>query len=104
MKAPVLTTFSRKELLIKGTIEVTVKHHQQTHQLELLAADITGQPPVLGREWLSQVKIDWTRVLHVSKTTQLGEVLAKHEPVFENGLGIMKQFKAKMHLKPHSLP
>jgi len=31
-------------------------------------------------------------------------VLAKHEPVFENGLGTMKQFKAKLHLKPHSLP
>ena len=31
-------------------------------------------------------------------------MLAKHEPVFENGLGTTKQFKAKLHLKPHSLP
>ena len=31
-------------------------------------------------------------------------MLAKHEPVFENGLGTIKQFKAKLHLKPHSLP
>ena len=31
-------------------------------------------------------------------------MLAKHEPVFENGEGTMKQFKAKLHLKPHSLP
>ena len=81
-----------------------MKHNQQTHQLELLVADITGQPPILGREWRSEVKIDWTRILHVSKTRQLGEVLAKHEPVFENGLRTMKQFKAKLHLTPHSLP
>ena len=103
-KAPVLTTYSGKELPMKGTLEVTVKHDQQTHQLELLVADVTGQPPILGREWLSRVKIDWTRVLHVSKTKQLDEVLAKHEPVFENGLGTMTQFKAKLHLKPHSSP
>ena len=103
-KAPVLTTYSGEELPMKGTIEVTVKHNQQTHQLGLSVADVTGQPPILGREWLSQVKIDWPHVLHVSKTRQLGEVLAKHEPVFENGLGTMKQFKAKLHLKPHFLP
>ena len=103
-KAPVLTTYSGEELPMKGTIEVTVKHNQQTHQLGLSVADVTGQPPILGREWLSQVKIDWPHVPHVSKTWQLGEVLAKHEPVFENGLGTMKQFKAKLHLKPHFLP
>ena len=103
-KAPVLTTYSGEELPMKGTIEVTVKHNQQTHQLGLSVADVTGQPPILGREWLSQVKIDWPHVPHVSKTRQLGEVLAKHEPVFENGLGTMKQFKAKLHLKPHFLP
>ena len=81
-KAPVLTTYSGKELPMKGTLEVTVKHDQQTHQLELLVADVTGQPAILGREWLSRVKIDWTRALHVSKTKQLDGVLAKHEPVF----------------------
>ena len=39
-KAPVLTTYSGKELPIKGPMEATVKHNQPTHQLELLAADI----------------------------------------------------------------
>ena len=67
-KAPVLTTYSGEELPMKGTIEVTVKHNQQTHQLGLSVADVTGQPPILGREWLSQVKIDWPHVPHVSKT------------------------------------
>ena len=81
-KAPVLTTYPGTELPMKGTLEVTVKHDQQTHQLELLVADVTGQLPILGREWLSRVKIDRTRVLHVSKTKQLDGVLAKHEPVF----------------------
>ena len=45
-------------------------------------AFVIGKPPILSREWLSQVRIDWTCVLHVGKTRQLGEVLAKHEPVF----------------------
>ena len=82
-KAPLLTTYSGNELPMKETIEVTVKHNLQTHHLELLVADLTGQPHIPGREWLSQVKIDWTRVLHILKTRTLGELLAKHEPVFE---------------------
>ena len=104
-KAPVLTTYSGKQLPMKGTLEVTVEYNGQHHQLQLLVADVTGQPPILGREWLTQIKLDWTKIFHVSNSKrQLKDVLAKHEAVFQSGLGTMKKFKAKLHLKQNSSP
>ena len=62
-----------------------------------------NQPPIIGRDWLSRIKIDWKGVFHIkSRTPQ--QVLDKHEAVFEKSLGTMKKFKAKLHMKPSVTP
>ena len=103
-KAPILTTYSGNQLNMKGTAQVKVTHNQQAYQMELLVADVTGQPPILGREWLTKLKLDWTQVFNISKARRLEEVLADHKPVFEETLGTLKGFKAKLHLKPEATP
>ena len=93
-----LTTYSGEKLPLLGTCLVEVQHQQERHRLELLVADVTDQPPIIGRDWLSKIKIDWKGVFHIKSRT-LQQVLDKHEAVFEKGLGTMKKFKAKLHLK-----
>ena len=80
-----------------------MQHKGERHRLELLVADVTDQPPIIGRDWLSKIKIDWKGVFHVKSRT-LQQVFDKHETVFEKGLGTMKKFKVKLHLKSGATP
>ena len=80
-----------------------MQHQGERHRLELLVADVTDQPPIIGRDWLSKIKIDWKGVFHIKSRT-LQQVLDKHEAVFEKGLGTLKKFKAKLHLKSGATP
>ena len=98
-----LTTYSGEKLPLLGTCLVEVQYQGERHHLELLVADVTDQPPIIGRDWLSKIKIDWKGVFHIKSRT-LQQVLDKHEAVFEKGLGTMKKFKAKLHLKSGATP
>ena len=64
---------------------------------------VTDQPPIIGRDWLSKIKIDWKWVFHIKSRT-LQQVLDKHEAVFEKRLGTMKKFKTKLHSKSGATP
>ena len=98
-----LITYSGEKLPHLGTCLVEVQHQGKNHRLELPVADITNQPPIIGRDWLSKIQIDWNGVFHINGKT-LQEVLDKHESVFEKGLGTMKNFKAKLYLKAGATP
>ena len=58
---------------------------------------------ISGCDWLSKIKIDWKGVFHIKSRT-LQQVLDKQEAIFEKGLGTMKKFKAKQHLKSGATP
>ena len=72
-----------------------------------------GDSPVLfGRNWLKQLKLDWTKILediysvgevvnHNGGGEQLEGILKKHEAVFEEGLGKLKDFEVHIDLKEH---
>ena len=98
-----LMTYSGKKLPLLGICLVEVQHQGERHRLELLVADVKDQLPTIGRDWLSKIKIDWKGVFHIKSRT-LQQVLDKHEAVFEKGLGTMKKFKAKLHLKSGATP
>ena len=96
-----LTTYSGEKLPLLGTC--LVQHQGERHHLELLVADVTDQLPIISRDWLSKIKIGWKGVFLIKSGT-LQQVLDKHEAVFEKGLGTMKKFKAKLHLKSGATP
>ena len=101
----ILKTYSGETLPLLGTCEVKVEYEGQKHQLELVVADIQGQPSILGRDWLSKIKLK-LNIFHVGNKNakSLETVLKEHSPVFQPGLGTMRNFKAKLHLKPHATP
>ena len=52
-------TYSGKKLPLLGTCLIEEQHEGESHRLELLVADVTNQPPIIGRDWLGKIKIDW---------------------------------------------
>ncbi len=51
-------------------------------------------PPLYGREWLRQIKLNWKEIKTV-KPKMLEAVLQKHAVVFSKQLGEMKSIKLK---------
>ena len=70
-KAPILrtvttklTTYTREAINILGEVEVTVPYNRQEKKLNLLV--VTGEvPSLLGRNWLSSIKLDWNQLNHL---------------------------------------
>ena len=60
-------------------------------------------PTLLGRDWLSQIRLDWKQI-HRVHTLSLQAVLNRHPAVVEEGLGTLKGFKAKIYVDPTAQP
>ena len=58
-------------------------------------------PSLLGRNWLSVLKLDWQRILTVKPKRSLQDVLDEHVEVFEDKLGCLKGLKAQIHIEPN---
>ena len=66
--------------------------------LPLIVVDGDG-PPLLGRNWLKELQLNWHNTFLVSKTETLSDILKRHEKVFNKGLGTIKGFKADINLQ-----
>ena len=73
-------------------------YDQQKRVLSLIAVDGDG-PPLLGRNWLKELQLNWHNIFLVSKTETLSEILRRHDKVFNKGLGTIKGFKADIKLQ-----
>ena len=52
---------------------------------------------------LKGIILDWNEIHHVSSDS-LQVVLDKYPSVFQEGLGTLKRFQAKIHVDPHAKP
>ena len=57
-------------------------------------------PTLLGRNWLSQI---WSKI-HYTTSPGLHELLAKYPEVFQEGLGSLKGYEAKISVDPNATP
>ena len=71
--------------------------------LPLIVVQGSG-PSLLGRNWLSQIRLDWQSICLVQCARDLQTVLDRHPTVFQEGLGMLKGFKARIHVDPHASP
>ena len=99
----VLRTYAGGTLPLLGTCQVEVGYGDSKHQLELLVANVSGQRPILVRNWLAQIHLDWKTVFHIDRL-KLEDVLEKHKGVFHDGLGTMKNLRARLQLKTGATP
>ena len=98
----VLHTYTGETIKPKGTVEVWVKHKDESVKLPLLVVEGSG-PTLFGRDWLSHIIVDWQKVYQV-RESKLKEVINKHHDVFNSTLGKLEGFKAKIHIENTATP
>ena len=98
-----LSTYSGERLQAKGECEVTVEYQGQKKTLPLVVVEGRG-PNLFGRNWLSEIRLDWKSINKVKSDSALATVLDKYPDVFREELGTLKGHKAKIYVDPEATP
>ena len=85
-----------------GCCNVNAEYNGQYAQLALLVVGGSG-PTLLGRDWLSQIRLDWHQIHHVHSAS-LQALLARYPVVFQEGLGTLQGYQAKILVEPGAVP
>ena len=82
-----------------------VQYEQQTQVLSLAVVAGSG-PNLLGRDWLQHIQLDWREIKAVAHNAvgSLGYLLDKYGDIFNYGVGTIKGFQAKLHVKSDVRP
>ena len=97
-----LRTYSGEPITVLGQIEANVQYKEQKAQLPLLVVKCQG-PTLLGRGWLQRLQLDWSEI-HSIRSNPLQALLDRHAPVFQEGLGELRDFRAKILVDPNAQP
>lgn len=100
-------SYTKEPIPVVGCCYVNIDYNQQTvANLPLVIVRDSG-PTLLGRDWLSQIRLDWhgicQGVYHV-QGDRLQAILDRHAPVFQEGLGTMLGVEAKIHVDSNATP
>ena len=108
-----LKTYTGEKVLprLRGQITVKAEKDGVTGELSLLVVDGSG-PPLLGRDCLSQIPIEWgsMKVINMSdkrkeeRNKRLERLLAKYPKLQQQKKGIVKGKKAQLNLKEGAAP
>ena len=105
----VLRTYSSEQIQVLGELPVHVIYGNQSKHLPLLVVQGNG-PCLLGRDWLSHIRLDWEQITHnalywqTATMPKLQTVLQKHQEVFDVGLGTVKDVEVSLTTKPDAKP
>ena len=98
-----LKTYTGEEIPVMGVVEVMVRHHGQERKLSLIVTKGNG-PSLLGRDWLTELRLDWKTTYHIRESPALTAILESHKSVFANELGTITGAKAEIHVDPQVPP
>ena len=98
-----LKTYTGEEIGVVGSITVTAQSNGEEARLPLLVVEGTG-PSLLGRDWLSRLRLDWKKILSVHTHRSLDSILEAHEAVFKPELGTLRGMEAKLHVEAEAQP
>ena len=83
-------------------MQVDVTYKNQSARLPLVI--VQGEDPTLfGRNWLTKILLDWKEINWV-RNGSLQAVLEKYEAVFQEGLGTLQGFEAKLMVDSNTTP
>ena len=97
-----LCTYTGEEIKVLGSTSVTVQSGEHSATLPLLVVKGNG-PNLIGRNWLTELKLDW-KVVHSINTNSIQQVVEKNKEVFQQGLGKIEGVQAKLHVDPQAKP
>ena len=90
-------------ITVLGSALVPVEHNGESLTLLLIMTTGNG-PPLLGRDWLAALQLDWKSIFSVGSPLSLEKVLEKHSAVFSGGLGELHDMKAKIFIDKAECP
>ena len=70
-----LKAYNGVRIPVYGEVHLPVVYEQQELVLPLIVVDGDG-PPLLGRNWLEQLKLNWRNIFRMSKADTLSDVLS----------------------------
>ena len=97
-----LYSYSGEAIPVLGSFDVCVAYKSQVATLPLLVVKGDG-PSLFGRNWLNQIRLEWHEIYNLH-TSSLQAILQKHTAVFQEGLGTLKGFKAKILVEEGATP
>ena len=109
-KSPLrLKTYTGDSIPVKGVATVNVTYAGKTYS-DLELAVVQGEGTcLLGRDWLSRIRLDWRRISKVvtdqsTPQERLDALLDQYQDVFAAALGTITPHKATLHLKDGTAP
>ena len=88
----------------KGNLDVTVCYEGKQFQLPLLVVVGNG-PTLLGRNWLSEIKLNWHMIKQIAPTTsKIDHLVSKYSELFDESLDTLKGTTAKIHFDSSAAP
>ena len=84
-------------------IQVSLTYERQTRVFPLTMVDSDG-PPLLSRNWLRQLTLNWQELFNVKRANKFGDVLGRHQKVFRTGLGTIRGFISDVKLPENATP
>ena len=99
-----LQTYTGKRINVLGSFSTAVSYKGQEENLPLFVVEGHG-PSLIGRNWLSHIKLDWKQInlLH-SGSTKLQTLLQKHSNVFKSELGTIQGTTVDLPVLPDAKP
>ena len=103
-----LKTYTGETIKPVGKCDVTVQIEGSKVRLPMIVTP-GKSPSLLGRNWLTQMKVDWSKVCCVNKLEEeepqsLSTLVKEYEEVFKPGLGTFKDVRVKIDLQEGSEP
>ena len=92
-----LKTYTGQQIAVLGSVIVPVEYQGQSLNLPLIVTEGDG-PSLLGRDWLSALRLDWKSIGTVVSTLTLQQILEKYNSVFKEELGELHDAKAKIYV------
>ena len=100
-----LTTYTGEKIKVCGECSVVVEYNNQEYQLSLFVVK-GGTSCLLGRDWLSVIKLDWHSIATVQKSLEgeLNQLLDRYQAVFDGKVGTIRGCEARLLLREGAQP
>ncbi|XP_064482922.1 uncharacterized protein K02A2.6-like [Ornithodoros turicata] len=100
-----LKTYTGETVIPCGLVNVSVNHKDFQGVLPLHVLPQAG-PPLIGRDWLRQVRLDWQSLhqVKVAENRSVTHLLQKFSHIFSDDVGMITNDCATLILKPDATP
>ena len=98
-------TYSWEIIRAQGQAVIPIEYENQSLKCTLYIIE-GNRPNLLVRDCLAKIRLKWEGLFSMNSEskTNLDDLLHEFEDIFSSELGAMKNEKAKIYLKPNSIP